>query len=157
MKTKKAYLILGMITLIIVLMGSFLLSGNENKSITGNAVNGEIVEAKLWVENSNYVMTPSVFKKGQTVKLVADTSKMPGCSKGIVISEFNVQKVFTPSDNSVEFTPDKTGTFNIACSMNMYKGTFTVLENDGSKSDYVQKSPTSGSSCGMGGGCGCGG
>ncbi|PIN91303.1 hypothetical protein COU57_01185 [Candidatus Pacearchaeota archaeon CG10_big_fil_rev_8_21_14_0_10_32_14] len=154
---KKAYMMIGMIMLLVVLMGAFLLSGNENKGVTGNSVNGEIVEAKLWVEGGNYVMTPSTFKKGQTVRLEADVSRMPGCSKGIVISEFKVQKVFTAGDNTVEFTPDKAGTFNIACSMNMYKGTFTVLEDDGTKSNYVQNSPTSGSSCGMGGGCGCGG
>jgi plastocyanin domain-containing protein len=83
---------------------------------------------------------------------------MPGCSKSVVISAFNVKKNLNANDNIIEFTPDKAGTFNIVCSMNMYKGTFTVLQADGAQSNYVEKTSTAGATCGAGGGgCGCGG
>jgi plastocyanin domain-containing protein len=75
-----------------------------------------------------------------------------------VISAFNVRKTFTTASNTIEFTPDKTGTFNIACSMNMYRGTFSVVDSSGTKSNYVEPAPSGGGSCGgSGGGCGCGG
>ena len=96
--------------------------------------------------------------KGVPVRIEADMSQMPGCSKSIVISAFKVRKSLTANDNIIEFTPDKAGTFNIACSMNMYKGKFTVLQSDGVKSDYAEQASTTGHTCGAsGGGCGCGG
>ncbi|MBS3077336.1 cupredoxin domain-containing protein [Candidatus Pacearchaeota archaeon] len=147
-------------TILIVLIGVFFLFPGSGK-VTGqvvNAGNGDVQIVKLHVENGNYVLEPSELKKDARVRLEADLSRMPGCSKSIVISAFGVSKTFTSSSNFVEFVPNKAGTFNIACSMNMYKGTFTVLESDGSKASYVEQQGASGGSCGGGGGgCGCGG
>lgn len=154
--------ILFLIFILILGFGIFIFAGSGSSKLTENEnilnSKGEVQVVKLSVENGRYVMNPSELKKGVTVRLEADMSKMPGCSKSIVISSFNVRKSFTSESNTIEFTPDKAGTFNIVCSMNMYKGTFTVLENDGSKPVYVESSPSSGGSCGAsGGGCGCGG
>ncbi len=131
---------------------------NPVSTPSGAAVtlSGNMQVAKLSVSGGGYILEPSTFRKGVPVRLEADLSNMPGCSKSVVISAFNVNKYLTPGDSVIEFTPDKAGTFNIACSMNMYKGTFTILESDGTKASYVQPSPASGGSCG--GGCGgCGG
>lgn len=158
------------IGIIIVLAAVFLLSGSSANPTgpTGNAiasngnsgnVNGNVQVVQLYVQNGQYIMTPSEFKVGVPVRIEGDISRMPGCSKSIVISAFNIRKTLSSSDNAIEFTPDKAGTFNIACSMNMYRGTFTVLQNDGSKSNYTDTAaPATGASCGAsGGGCGCGG
>jgi len=155
---KNTFVLVG-IGIIIVIAIIFLLSYSGNANLTGDSIGskGEVQIVKLSVENGKYIMNPSEIKKGIPVRIEADMSKMPGCSKSIVISAFNVRKSFTNNDNTIEFTPDKAGTFNIVCSMNMYKGTFTILENDGSKSDYVDQATASGSSCGASGGCGCGG
>jgi plastocyanin domain-containing protein len=104
----------------------------------------------------------------------------------VVISSFGVRKYLKEGDNIITFTPTQTGTINIACSMNMYRGTFTVIDG-GSASTGVnlqavstEQSQTTtasatldsnsntggctmganGGSCGCGastGGCGCGG
>jgi plastocyanin domain-containing protein len=154
---KKNLVFGGLSILMILLFGYFVVSqsapASENKNI--NVAEAQVV--KLSVEGGNYVLVPSEVKKGVPVRIEADVSKMPGCSRGVVISSFNVRKNFNENDNTIEFTPTKAGTFNIACSMNMYKGTFTVLEDDGSKSTYVDQALPKGSSCGAGGGCGCGG
>lgn len=138
-----------------------MLTGSGGANTTGNIINqkGQIQIIKLSVQGSNYVLSPSEVKVGIPVRIEADMSKMPGCSKSIVISAFNIRKTVTTTDNVIEFTPDKAGTFNIVCSMNMYRGTFTVLENDGSKSNVVEAASTTGGTCGgsSGGGCGCGG
>ena len=73
------------------------------------------------------MFSDSEFEKDIPVRIEADMGKMPGCSKSIVISAFNVRKTVTSGDNLIEFTPTKTGTFTIACSMNMYRGVFTVV------------------------------
>jgi plastocyanin domain-containing protein len=155
---------IAIIVVIIVLFGAFFIRGSDNLSPVKSVLSsGQVQVVKLSVENGKYVMNPSEIRKGVSVRLEADMSKMPGCSKSIVIPAFNVQKSFTSEDNTVEFTPDKAGTFNIMCSMNMYKGTFTVLEDDGTKAAYVEQAATGGTggSCGMSaggsGGCGCGG
>ena len=132
----------------------------SNSAITGNVIanNGDVQIVKMHVENGRYVIEPSSFKQGVPVRIEADISRMPGCSKSVVISAFNVKKNLNANDNIIEFTPDKAGTFNIVCSMNMYKGTFTVLQADGAQSNYVEKTSTAGATCGAGGGgCGCGG
>jgi plastocyanin domain-containing protein len=150
-----------MIIVLVVIMGFFLLSKNtttQTENNLGTKAQTQIV--KLSVENGRYIMNPSTVKKGDLVRIEADIAKMPGCSKSVVISAFNVRKTVNQNDNIIEFTPDKAGTFNIACSMNMYKGTFTVLESDGTKPAYVEQTSQSqtGGSCGMGangGSCGC--
>ncbi len=151
---------LSIMALIFVL---FAMSGNASSSQTssGNAIiNSNSAEnaqvAKMYVKNSKYILEPSTFKVGVPVRIEADMLQMPGCSKSVSISAFNVRKTLTSSDNVIEFTPTKAGTFNIACSMNMYVGTFTVLDANGAKSNYAETAPKGGT-CGGSGGGGCGG
>ena len=156
-----------MIFVVLVTAGFFLNSGSGIvvNETTGNVINGvtgdvsgDVQIVKMHVEGSQYIFEPSSVKKGVSVRLEADISRMPGCSKSVISSELGIRKTFNSKDNTLDFTPNKAGTFYIACSMNMYKGTLTVLESDGSKSNYVQKPTSSGMTCGAGGGgCGCGG
>jgi len=144
---------------LVIIGGMFLIKG-EGTTATGNVVAGNAQVVKMYVDGGRYVLTPNEFKVGVPVRIEADISRMPGCSKSIVISAFGVRKILNAGDNVIEFTPTKAGTFNIACSMNMYRGTFTVLDNNGAKADYQEPQAASTGSCGgSGGGCGggCGG
>jgi len=160
MKMKKDTLWGVMIFIVLVVAGLFLIGGSAGSSVSGALIgtaSGDVQIVKMHVEGSQYVFEPSNVRKGVPVRLEADISKMPGCSKSIISSELNIRKTFNSGDNTLEFVPSKAGTFYIACSMNMYRGTLTVLESDGSKSNYVQTPGPSGASCGSGGGgCGCG-
>ena len=118
-------LFFGVLTLALVIFAGIFLIRGENTTPSGATGDAQIV--KLSVDGGRYVLSPSEFKKDVPVRIEADISKMPGCSKSIVISSFNVRKIVSEADNVIEFTPTKTGTFNIACSMNMYRGTFTVV------------------------------
>ncbi len=153
---------LGIITLGIIVGVIFFAIAYESPitgkvTATGDAKEVQIV--KLSVSGSQYILEPSTVKKGTKVRLEADISKIPGCAKSIVIPAFNIRKSLSSNDQTIEFTPDKAGTFNLACTMNMYHGTLTVLESDGKSSKYVEAKPASGGMvCGGGaGGCGCGG
>lgn len=122
-------------------------------------------EILLTFENYEYQLSPSTLVKDVPVRMEVDLNSVYGCMRDVVISAFDVRKYVREGDNIIEFTPDKTGTFNIACSMNMGRGTFKVAEADGSANDYTetQAAPSAGigGSCGGGqggaGGCGCGG
>ncbi len=155
----KKSMIFGVLSiLMILLVGYFILSQSVSATEQKLPAQGNVQVIKMYVEGGSYVLTPSAVKKGVPVRIEGDISKMPGCSKSVVIPSSNIRKNLNSNDNVIEFTPDKAGTFNIACSMNMYKGTFTVLENDGSKPTYAEQPLAAGSSCGgSGGGCGCGG
>jgi plastocyanin domain-containing protein len=117
-----------MIAIVIILIIGFGIFLIKDSGAAGNGLNsdGKVQIVKLSVVNGNYVMNPSQVKVGVPVRIEADIARMPGCSKSFVIPSFNVMKVFTSTDNTVEFTPDKTGVFNVMCSMNMYRGTLTV-------------------------------
>ena len=146
---------------IIALFGAFFIRGQDSSPTTGKIVSdGKVQVVKLYVENGKYVLNPSAVQKDIPVRIEADVSRMPGCSKSLVIPAFNVRKTVSERDNIIEFTPTKAGTFNIACSMYMYLGTFTVLDDNGTNSNYVEEAPAeAGGSCGTSGtgGCGCGG
>ena len=155
MIVKKSILYVGGV-IFLVALGIIFLFSNSGSALSQNSFdNKEVQIAKLSVQNGKYVLEPSELKKNIPVRIEADLSQMPGCSRSIVIFAFGVSKTFSSNDNFVEFVPNKAGTFIIACSMNMYRGTFTILESDGTNSDYVEKNTNTKSSCGMEG-CGCG-
>lgn len=106
-------------------------SANNNLNSAANINNqpsatGEVQNVKLTVSGGTYILTPSVLKKDVPVRMEADFNSLKGCSRDVVISAFNVRKYVKAGDNIITFTPTKTGTINIACSMNMYRGTFVV-------------------------------
>jgi copper chaperone CopZ len=132
-------------------------SSGSNVATVTNGV--QVVQ--LSVQGRDYYPNPIVVKKGIPVQLVADMNSMPGCSRSVVIPEFGISKVLSASDNVIDFTPDKSGTFQFSCSMGMYLGQIVVQEADGSVAQYTGNvQAASGPSCGVssgGGGCGCGG
>lgn len=160
--TKFAVLFIG----VLIVIALFRVSGNsgdfEGNVIVNNnpgEVAGEGQTVKMYVQGGQYILEPSTFKVGQKVRIEAEISRVPGCAKSVVIGAFGVRKTLTAGDNVIEFTPTKAGTFNIACSMNMYQGTFIVLDAEGKMDNYIEAAPTGEHSCGgSGGGCGgCGG
>jgi plastocyanin domain-containing protein len=159
MKNTTLFLI-GAIILVLIVGFVFVNTLRQNQG-NNQTTNSEVQIVKLSVVGSQYIFSPSEIKKGIPVRLEADMANMPGCSKSVVIAGFGISKTFTSSDNTIEFTPDKAGVFNIACSMNMYRGSFSVLEIDGSRATYVENKSTStnAGTCSMGskdGSCGCG-
>ena len=125
------------------------------------SVEGGIQNAKLALVDFSYQLIPNKLVKGVPVRIEVDASTLGGCMKNVVIKDFGVRKTITSSDNIIEFTPDKTGTFWIACSMGMGPGSFEVVNSDGTSDPNAAKqaaAPPKGGSCGSGGGgCGCGG
>jgi len=128
-----------------------------NNNLLSNPTNQEIQTATLSFKNYEYVLTPNTLKKGVPVKITVDTTTVVGCMRDVVIGNFKVRKYITPTDNVIEFTPDKDGTFLIACSMNMGRGYFSVT-SDGTSNPITEaavqtaKQSTPKST----GGCGCG-
>lgn len=127
--------------------------------VSGNS-NGEVQNVKLSYENYEYKLSPSTLKQGVPVRMEVDLNTVTGCMRSVVINSFGVRQTVREGDNIIEFTPDKSGTFNIVCSMNMGRGTFNVAQDSGKIAEYKEAAPIAdagscgGSAGGCGGGCG---
>ncbi|MFA6489398.1 MAG: cupredoxin domain-containing protein [Candidatus Micrarchaeia archaeon] len=122
------------------------------------AVNNGAQEVQLTVQGGNYMPNPIRVKVGVPVRITVDTNSVVGCASGIVMPEFGVRKNVRAGDNVIEFTPEKSGTFQFSCSMGMYRGTIVVEETDGTVAAYAgAAAPAATGGCGGSGGCGCGG
>ena len=68
-------------------------------------------------------------RRGAPVRLVFDRQETSGCSEEVVLGDFGIRR-FLPAfqRTSVEFTPDRTGTFEFTCGMSMLRGKLEVLE-----------------------------
>jgi len=87
---------------------------------TGNVV-AEGQEVTVYAKGPEYVFEPATVTAGEAVTLVFDTARLPGCSRAVVIPEYDKQKVISANDNTITFTP-QAGDIRIQCSMNMYSG-----------------------------------
>jgi plastocyanin domain-containing protein len=129
-------------------------------SITGAPTStGDVQVITLSMRGTTYQFSGPQMRVGTPVRLVAD-STLTGCMRDIVIPAFGVRKYMTGTDNTVEFTPDRAGTFAISCSMGMGRGSFTVVDASGnapSAAATPQPAIPAGSCGASGGGCGCGG
>ncbi len=133
-------------------------NNNQNANLEVPTVQNGVQKVALSLVNGRYQLSPPNLKKDVPVRMEVDLSSVTGCMTSVTIPGFNVRKYVSPGDNIITFTPDKTGTFQIACSMGMGRNTFNVVDETGNVGTYVESAKTAGGSCGAGGGgCGCGG
>lgn len=179
MKMESKHILMGIAALIVIaLFAASATSVFESKPANNSAQQATNTETSIAsvgsdgfqtinmrVEGGQYVFEPKAVVKGKHVRIIADVSRIPGCSKSFTIPEYGIRKYLTAADNIIEFTPQKAGQLYVACSMNMYRGILVVAETPETASAAVaaatssqaastQTRPTG--SCGCGGG-GCGG
>lgn len=77
--------------------------------------------------NGGYNPSTIVLQKGKKTTLTFVRTDPSSCLEEVVISDFKIKK-FLPLHESVtiELKPDKSGTFNFSCGMNMYHGKLIV-------------------------------
>src|SRR3989338_595587 len=74
----------------------------------------------------NYYPEIITVKANKKVQIVGYTTRLNGCFRSLVIPEFDINGQFLDTNNKIEFTPTKTGTFGFGCAMGMGKGTLIV-------------------------------
>ena len=156
----KALALILVVTMVLVAGKNILLGSNSNSltakatetiSLASSLSNDGYQEVVLKMENYEYLTVPAVLEKDVPVRMTVDLDTVYGCMRDVVINEFNVRKYVSEGDNIIEFTPDKSGTFWIVCSMNMGRGQFSVAVDSSSSSvdDYEEPAPaTASGSCG---------
>ncbi len=91
---------------------------------TAQTVSAQIVQMAM--QNGDYILSPARVKVGEPVRLVGNMDSIRGCYTTVVIPGLNIRKTLLSSDNIIEFTPTKTGTFQMTCGMGMAGGQIVV-------------------------------
>ena len=66
-------------------------------------------------------------RKGQPVRLTFDRRERSGCSEEVVLGSFGIRRFLPPFKKTVvEFTPDKSGSYEFTCGMGMLRGQIIV-------------------------------
>ena len=97
-------------------------------------VKGNVQEIRITVKGG---YSPDVIrvKEGIPLRLVFDRQEASDCSDRVVFPDFQASKSLAPfGTTTLEFTPDKSGSFGFACGMNMLHGTL-IVDQDGIDSE----------------------
>ena len=99
----------------------------ENSSSAGDVAVGSGDVQKIVISEKNYNYYPQTIKAkvNQPVSISLDSS-VKGCLRSFTIKEFGVAKYLATPQDTLVFTPTKTGTFTFACSMGMGYGKIIV-------------------------------
>ena len=123
MKNTTLLIIAGIVILVI---GGFIFLNSSKTPATGNATaDGNTQKIVLSYKNGNYYPNTITVKSGEKVSISLDNS-IQGCLRSFTIPAFGVSKYLPNPADSVEFTPDKAGTYKFQCSMGMGTGTLVV-------------------------------
>jgi len=105
-------------------------SGASTAATSGTAnaeIRNGVQEVALNVSAAGYNPGKLVMKKGIPVRIITDSTEDAGCVRGIMIPDFNINEPLEIGRDTLEFTPDKAGTFEFMCQMRMSKGTLEVI------------------------------
>ena len=75
----------------------------------------------------NYNPEVITVKAGEKVRITGDMTRLTGCFQSLQIPELGISKSMTETDNVLEFTPTKKGTFAFGCAMGMGAGKLVVI------------------------------
>lgn len=102
----------------------------QNQVTAGQKDSDNYQDVTLSANGLDYIMTPNTLQKGVPVRMTVDLETVGGCGRSVTIPAFGIGKNVQEGDNIILFTPTRTGTITIACSMNMFVGQFTVVDGD---------------------------
>ncbi|MBI4146221.1 cupredoxin domain-containing protein [Candidatus Woesearchaeota archaeon] len=88
---------------------------------------GSVQEVDLLMKDSAYSPNVIVAKKGIPLRIKVTAEESAGCAREIVFPDFKIRKIIPVGElTTIEFTPDKAGTFVYHCSMDMARGKLVV-------------------------------
>ncbi len=113
--------------------GAVLLGWNGfSFPVPSETVSIALIDGKqnITMEASAFGYAPDVLtvRKGIPVNWQIYGGKNMGCASTLVMNAFNVKSPVRTGDNTITFTPTKTGTFPFSCSMGMVRGTMIVTD-----------------------------
>lgn len=133
-------------TLVVVLGLSMFSNGWSLSGLSTNVLPSTVVSETSQLNESDLVIKdgyqivnstlssgryPAItVQAGKPVKWTIDAPQgsINGCNNTIIIPEYNIEYKFKTGENTIEFTPTKTGMFSYSCWMGMIRSDITVVE-----------------------------
>lgn len=117
---------------------------------------------RMTESSRGYSPNKFTIQKGVPVRWVIDAQDPYSCASSLMISKLGIRKNLKAGENVIEFTPTESGRLPFSCSMGMYTGAFSVVEDAAGSVAATQQSDLSetagaGGTCSMAagkGGCG---
>jgi plastocyanin domain-containing protein len=124
MSTSDLLVIVGGVVAILWVNWYFLFAGRSSAQAALGS--GGVQEVKIRVRGG-YDPAEVRVRRGVPVRLVFDRQETSGCSEEIVLPEFGIRRFLPPHrETPVEFTPERSGTYDFTCGMSMLRGRLTV-------------------------------
>lgn len=83
---------------------------------------------KMKETRNGYVPNNFIIVKNVPVKWIITAEDTFSCASDLIMKKYNIRQTLTEGENIVEFTPTETGLLKFSCSMGMYTGAFTVVD-----------------------------
>lgn len=111
-----------------------------NTSMPMNTINGTLItkeasikndyqEVDMQIKADGYSPDVIIAKKGIPLKINLTSDNDAGCAIDIVFPEFNINRtVPAGSSEVIEIMPERKGTYNYRCSMDMYRGKLIITK-----------------------------
>lgn len=94
------------------------------------APTNDVQVVRMAEHNRGYTPNRFTIRKDVPVRWVIDAQAPYSCASALIIPSLKIQRQLKPGENIIEFTPTKTGEIPFSCSMGMYSGLFTVIDNN---------------------------
>lgn len=111
---------------VFILVALYIFLGPKNNPTSSGPITGNEQIWDLGFQNNNFYPNIITLKVNEPIKIVANMNELKGCYRSITIPELGVRKIFIESDNTLIFTPTKTGTFGFSCYMGMGRGKIII-------------------------------
>ncbi len=100
----------------------FFFTTSKGAAMSATTSNG--TQEQRIVVKGGYSPSRITVRAGVPVRLVFDRHETSSCSEELVIPAFGIRRDLAPHKSTpVEFTPQKPGSYEFTCGMNMLRGT----------------------------------
>ena len=120
-------LVTGVGITIVILIALFFFTSSKGKAM--EALQHQGAQHQRIIVKGGYSPNTIRLKQGVPAELIFERHETTGCSDELVFPDFGIRRALPAhTQTKVEFTPDKAGSFQFTCGMNMLRGTIVVEE-----------------------------
>lgn len=131
MSTMDLLVVLAGTAMIVLVNWYFLLAGRSSAS--AELKEGGLQEVRILVRGG-YEPAHVRVRRGVPVRMIFDRQETSGCSEEVVLPDFGIRKFLPPhTETSVDFTPERAGSYEFTCGMSMIRGRLMVEDEEESR------------------------
>jgi sulfite exporter TauE/SafE len=136
------------------LTGWQVLANTKNQTLNTKKIEDPNVKLENGVQvvrmtqtSSGYSPSKFTIAKNVPVRWIITSKNPNSCSASILMNKYGIKKFLVAGENIIEFTPTESGNLPFSCSMGMYTGSFTVVDENaaGAAASVDSKNDSSGS------------